>query len=100
MQSPEIKSVATESSSAPKLEATFIRRGTINRRHRHIQQAQVHAKLGAMMNQVIHYKTTHHRSARQRKDLVAGMKQRPLALPVFVACLLKRGTRRCDVLIK
>src|ERR1051326_1316314 len=81
-------------------EPTFIRRRSINRRHRNIQQTQINSKLRTMMNQVVHHESSHHCDAREGEDRFARHQQRPLASPILVSCRLKRSAPRRNVLVE
>src|SRR2546430_464001 len=82
------------------LETAFVCRWPINRRHRHVEQTQIHAELRPVMDQMIHHEPTHYRCARQSEDWVSAHKQRPLSLPVFITGSLQRSSRRRDILVK
>src|SRR5207248_6654612 len=75
------------------LETTFIRRRSVDRRHRNIKQAQVHSERRTMMNQVIHHESAHNTRAWQREDLIASHQQGPLALPTVIISRHYRTTR-------
>jgi hypothetical protein len=68
----------------------LVRRRSVDRRHRNVVKAQIHAELRAMMNQVIHAEAPQHCNPRHAQQGLSGSQERPVLHQMFVA-----GIRDC-----
>ncbi len=84
----------------PPLHLSFVCGRAVDGRHRDVIQTQIDAELRAVMNHVVHHKTSKNRGARHRHDRLSAPEQGPVFHQMVVACLRDRRTRFILVLIE
>src|SRR5437870_2309399 len=86
--------------SAFSIRLAFVSGGSVDRRQRHVEKAQVDAELSPVMDQVIHDEAAKHGLPRQREDLVPALLQRPRRRERGVGLRVDLRASLLDVLIE
>src|SRR5690348_7986396 len=78
----------------------LVRRRPVNRRQRHIIQAQINSQLRSVMNQVVHHESAQHGDLRQREQRLPAGDERPRLHQLLVARARNRRASRCHALVE
>src|SRR2546426_1725195 len=82
------------------LEGSLVGRGAVDRRHRHVVESQIHAKLSAVVDIVTHHKASQRGDARQRKNGLTARQECPRFEQVFIARACDRGAGSGDIAVE